>query len=436
MAFSFSAIYQSKTAHTVAVFASGNMVAMLLGVVGSLVQARYIAPEDMGIFRTFGIVAGYLTFLHLGVFDGLQREIPLQLGSGNQAKAEQAASACLAWIRLISIASAGLFLGLALRSAYYHEWMLFWGWLANVPVIVVTFYGGYLGTTFRTGQQFVRFSNASVLQAVAGTIVLPLLPIMGYYGACLRTAVGAITNLLVLHRWRPLKVRPRFSWSDFLEVIRIGLPLSGIGYIATSLWLSVEGTLVLHWFGLKGFGLYSMALFVRVVITQLASSLSQVMTVRIFEQYGRSNRVDDCLRVIVKPLSFAFLASIPLTVVGWFCLPFAMRLLVPQYVEATLTAQVMLLMLPITFLKMPYAIPWAMGRRRDSFWPVAGGFLAFIGCSWVFRTLGMGIASMAVAYLLGMLLNASGYGVLIWRLHRQERQADFSLATNENSSFT
>ncbi|MGA2246780.1 MAG: hypothetical protein ABSH48_17450, partial [Verrucomicrobiota bacterium] len=150
-----SDLLQSKIVRTTAVFASGNFVAMLLGLAGSLVQARYIGPEDMGVFRTFGIIAGYLVFLHLGVFDGLQREIPLQLGRGNKAKVEQAASACLTWILFISTACGALFLGLACRAAYHREWMPFWGWLAYTPMIVGTFYAGYLGTTFRSGQQFI-----------------------------------------------------------------------------------------------------------------------------------------------------------------------------------------------------------------------------------------------------------------------------------------
>ena len=248
MALSLSSIYQSKTARTVAVFASGNTVAMVLGVIGSLVQARYIGPEDMGVFRTFGIVAGYLTFLHLGVFDGLGREIPLQLGRGNQAKAEQAASACLAWIMFLSLSCWAIFLGLALRAASYGEWMQFWGWLAYSLFIVATFYGGYLGMTFRTGQQFIALSKTSVIHAISGTLVLPLLPIMGYYGVCLRTAVGSATNMFFLHCWRPLRVRPRLDWPSFREVVRIGLPLSGAGYLATSLWVSLEGTFMLEWF--------------------------------------------------------------------------------------------------------------------------------------------------------------------------------------------
>jgi hypothetical protein len=44
---SLSAICGSKTVRTIAAFASGNTVAMLLGMAGSLVQARYVSPEEM-----------------------------------------------------------------------------------------------------------------------------------------------------------------------------------------------------------------------------------------------------------------------------------------------------------------------------------------------------------------------------------------------------
>lgn len=422
MALSLSTIYQSKTARTVAVFASGNVVAMLLGMVGSLVQARYVGPEDMGVFRTFGIVAGYLTFLHMGVFDGLQREIPLQLGRGNRAKAEQAASACLAWITFISLAGGAIFLGLALRAACYHEWMQFWGWLAYSPCVVAFFYGGYLGTTFRTGQQFITLSKASVIQAIAGTLVLPLLPIMGYYGACLRMAAGSVANLFFLHRWRPLRVKPRLDWPSFREVIRIGLPLSGIGYVYTSLWMSLEGTLVLTWFGTEVLGLFSVAAFVRTVANQLAQNMNQVMNVKIYEQYGRSGRVTDCVRLIWKPMAFGFLASLPLITVGWFALPWVVSLLIPKYVGAILMTRVMLLAMPITFLSLPAAILWATGRRIDCFAGVIAGFLAFVGLSCLLHQLNIGVLSVLIASMLGQVIYVLVSYVLILRLIVHERR--------------
>jgi O-antigen/teichoic acid export membrane protein len=418
---SLSALRQSKTVRTIAVFATGNMVAMLLGVVGSLVQARYVAPEDMGIFRTFGILIGYLTFLHLGVFDGLQREIPLQLGRENRPKAEQAASACLSWITVITVAGVVLFLAMAVKAACFHEWMQFWGWLAYLPMIVMTFYGGYLGTTFRTGHQFVTYSNANVIQAVVSTLVLPLLPFLGYYGACLRIAAGSLTNLLLLHRWRPMKVLPRLDWPNFWEIIRVGLPLAGTGYVATALWTSVEGSLMLEFFGLKVLGLYTAAVFVRTVVVLVAQNMNQVLTVKICEQYGRTNRFENCLRLIFKPLMLAVLASIPLIAVGWFVLPWAIGLLIPKYVEAISMSQLMLLTLPLIFVQIIRAIFRAAGRWIDCAISDGVGLPAFIGCFFLLYRMNFGPLSVVIGSILGLSASLLVSCVLLRRLILRER---------------
>lgn len=398
---SFSALRQSNTLCNVAVFAGGNMVAMVLGLIGSFIQARYVGPEDMGAFRTFSILAGYLTFLHLGVFDGLQREIPLQLGRGNAAKAEQAASACLSWITAVSLGSGVLFLSLALRAAFHHQWMYFWGWLAYMLGIIATFYGGYLGTTFRTGQQFIALSRISILQAVAGTLVLPLLPIMGYYGACLRAAVTSAANVFFLHRWRPMKVRLRLDWPRFWEVIRVGLPLSGIGYIYTSCWLSVEGTLVLTWFGVEALGLYSVAVLIRTLVGQLVQNVSQVLSVKICECYGHSSNARAALRRSVVPIMLMALASLPLIGIGWFLMPWAVRVFIPRYIEATFLMQLFLLMMPVTLLKIPTAILWIAVRLLDCFIGVAVGFAAFVLSAFGFHWMHGGLAGVAVAFVVG-----------------------------------
>jgi O-antigen/teichoic acid export membrane protein len=430
--FSFSTLRRSKTAHTIAIFASGNMVAMLLGVVGSLVQARYVGPEDIGVLRYIGIVAGYLTFLHLGVFEGLQREIPFRLARGNRDKAEQAASSCLVWITFVSISCGIVFLSLAFRAAYYREWMQFWGWLAFTPSVVSTFYGGYLGTTFRTGQQFIQFSKASVIQAVTGTLVLPLMPIMGYYGACLRAAVTSISNLFLLHRWRPMRVRLSIDWPSFREVIKIGLPMSGIGYIYTSLWASLEGTFVLEWFGLKALGLFSMAVFIRTIVVQLSQNMNQVLSVKICEQYGRSHCVEDCLLLIVKPIIVAFLASLPLIGVAWLLLPWVVTHLIPNYIDAIQVMQIMLLMMPILFLRLPASILLAAARRMDTFISVITGFLVFVGCSYLFYKLDFGMVSVAIASILGQIVSLLAVYLIVLKLIRWEK-ADLMPKKNDEA---
>jgi hypothetical protein len=48
--------------------------------VGGILVARFIGPEINGQFRLFTIPLMYLTFLHLGTFDGLHRQIPFFIG--------------------------------------------------------------------------------------------------------------------------------------------------------------------------------------------------------------------------------------------------------------------------------------------------------------------------------------------------------------------
>lgn len=426
MALKLSTIYQSKTVRTIAVFATGNTVAMLLGVVGSLVMARYVGPQDMGVFRTFAILAGYILFMEAGVFEGFPREYLLQIGRGDQAKAEHAASACLAWIAFVSLVGAILFVSLAFRAACYRDWMQFWGWMAYIPVVVYSFYGAYLGSTYRTNRHFVLLSNINVTQAVVGTLFLPLLPIMGYYGACLRIAGTTAVQMGLLHHWRPLKIRPRVDWRKFFEVIRVGLPLSATGYLYTSAWYSLEGTLVLAWFGTKAMGLYTIAVFSRAFVMQLGQNVNQFVNVKIFNEYGRTNCVEDCLRLILKPMMIAVLASLPLVVIGWLLLPHAIRLLVPKYVEAIFISQLMLLMLPIMFLRMLTVILWATGRQLYCFATVGTGVIVFLGCAYLLHWLKFGVPGVAIAFLLGMVANALTSSLLIWLLILQEKRLLYS----------
>lgn len=412
---------RSRTLRTIGVFAGGNLIATAFTIVGSLVQARYIGPEDMGVFRTFSILAGYLTFLHLGVFDGLQREIPLQNGRGKREDADKAASACLSWIAMVCVGCALLFLCLATLAASHRDWMRLWGWLAYIPIVIAIFYGGYLATTYRTGQHFVRLTRANVLQSLVGLLALPIVALLGYFGVCFRNGLAACAQVLLLHIYRPMKVRPSLDWGSFSRVIRVGLPLSAVGYISTSLWLSVEGSMVLSWYGTRAMGLYSVAVLLRSIGSQLAANMNQVITVRIIEQYGRFARMTDCLHLVVKPTVYAFVASIPLVAVAWCLMPWAVRTFIPRYLDATLMVQIMLAMVSLTVLQLPIAMLWASARIRDCFMAAAVGFLAFLASAYCGRALGLGVTSVVAGSVFGnMTMSLVSYG-FIWRAIATER---------------
>jgi O-antigen/teichoic acid export membrane protein len=423
MAFSFAQFYRSRTVRNIATFAGGNVLASVFGIIGGLVQAHFVGPEEMGVFRMFTVVTGYLSFLHLGVFDGLLRDISVQAGRGNRTHAERVAGACLSYIVFISALCTTLFISFAIWAACHHKWMYFWGWLASVPVIIMSCYGTqYLVATYRTGDQFVRLARASVIQSVVGLLIVPLLPIMGYYGACLRAGVSAGVNVCYLHIWRPLRMRPRLDWHDFYHVIRLGFRLSVIGFLWNSLWTSVEGTLILGWYGTKALGLYGVACVIRTVGAQFALSMNQVMGIKIYEQHGRTGKAMDSVRLTAKPMICALVGSVVLMGGGWLLAPWAIRLIMPAYIDATRMTQLMLPMVAITVLQLPITILWATARVMDCFISIAGGFAVFVVCAFCLKTSNMGADGVIVGSIVGHAAAVLLTYFFIFRLVCNEKQ--------------
>jgi O-antigen/teichoic acid export membrane protein len=121
-------------------------------------------------------------------------------------------------------------------------------------------------------------------------------------------------------------------------------------------------------------------------------------------------------------MALAFLASLPMILVGWFALPWVVTLLIPKYVGAIPMMRVTLLTMPITFLSLPISILWATGRLMDCFWGVIAGFLTFLCLSGLLFWFNIGVLSILIASMLGQAIVALVTYLLILRLIRHEKQ--------------
>ncbi len=412
---------RSRTLRIISVFAGGNLLATVLTVFGSIIQARFVGPEEMGIFRTFSLVVGYLSFLHLGTIDGLQRQLPYLIGSGNRSRAERAASASLAWTLLASTVCAAAFLGLALWEALHCRWMGCCGWLAHAPVVLLSLYGMGLGTTYRTSGDFARLSVTNVGQATLGVLLLPVLPWLSYYGVCLRTSLVAAFHVVLLQRFRPLRMRLRLRFRDLWSVLKIGLPLSLVGYVATSFWLSVEGSIVLRYFGTEALGLFSVVVMFRFTTCQLVQNVNQFYMPKIAEQFGRSGRTADCLRLATKPMLLAGLATLPMIALGWLLVSPAVSLAIPKYVAAIPAMQWSLPMMLVLVFNLPLYVLNASGRCLEYGLSVAAGLLCFCVAAAV-AARGGGLVGIVLASTFGHVVQTvAAYALIHIRTRSEER---------------
>ncbi|WP_242392046.1 lipopolysaccharide biosynthesis protein [Anaeromyxobacter oryzisoli] len=350
----------------------GNSTAAVLGAIGGVLAARFVDPETAGRFRFYTIPLMYLTFLHLGTFDGLSRQIPFYLGQERRDEVDTAASVAGAWNVLLSVFVSGNFLVLSAWCLVRRDVFGALGWASQALVVWWVFYGGYLSATYRTIDHFVGMARIQTTQALLSFGFVFTLPVLGFGGLCLRSAVPSICGTWLLHRERPLRIRLALRLNHFRDLVRVGLPFCLWGSLYTSLWNAVENTLMLALGGTRGLGLFTVAVMMREGICILPQAVSQVLTPRIVQKYGREGHLGSASQIayrVVPPLALGMVVVV--FGVSWVLDAFVPTF-IPTYADGLPLMKVSLWFGVVQAVAVPANALIASGRS----WSVGRGVLA------------------------------------------------------------
>ncbi|MGD0516148.1 MAG: lipopolysaccharide biosynthesis protein [Thermoguttaceae bacterium] len=312
----------------------GNFVSMMLRMVGGILQARCVLPAVLGMFNSISLVLGYVPFLQLGILNGLNRELPYFVGKGDRQRVNELAAAAQAW----ALAVGGI-VGIALSGVgcwqlIHGQWQLAAGWFTNAVLAVLLFYNtNYLQMTYRTGHDFARLAISSVIENTVALVLVALVALLNFYGLCLRALLPAFVSVTFLYHWRPVRVGPHLNRRHLKHLLVIGAPIFIVGQIY-AWWTVLNSTLVLAYTGKQGLGLYAMVLVAGGAMELLPAAVGQVIYPRMAEQYGRTGRLGDLVRMAIKPTLFSVIGVVPLIVVGWWIMEPVVRFILPAYVEA------------------------------------------------------------------------------------------------------
>lgn len=355
-------INNRQTVRSIAALFSSNMTSSLLGAVGGLLVARFLGPEETGLFRSFTIPLTYLVFLHLGTFDGLWRQIPYYVGKDMPEKIDALASAAGAWNLLISIIVSCGFLCCTVYSFWQRDFYAVFGWLSQAFCCWGVFYGGYLSSTYRTLHQFVALARIQLVQSILNFGLVFILPYFKFYGLCIRSVLPVIFGVMLYQRNRPLKIAYRFDAKALREVVRIGLPFCFWGSLYSSIWMATESALLLSLGGVKALGLFSVAIAMREGMNVLPMAIHQVLTPRIVAAFARegSVRKANTRTMGMTVVLTGFMILIVLLVS--FLLDVLVPLGIPKYIEGIPLMKVCLWFAVIQAASLPLNTLFATGK--------------------------------------------------------------------------
>ena len=365
--------------------AGGNLVAMAMRLVGGIMLGRLIAPDTLGLFAGIALVLGYSSIAQMGVLNGVNRELPYHIGQGNVARAHDLAAAGQAWALAAGGVVSVCLLAVAAWQLAQGELEQAAGWATNAVLAMFAFYGnnGYLSITFRTSSEFVRLARVNVVEAATSLVGLILVAAFGFFGLCLRVLLAGAASTALLFRWRPVRVGPRWSLSNLRHLIIIGAPIYFVGQIY-GFWTGViNATLVLHFTGTYGMGLYAMVALSITAMEVIPAALAQVLYPRMAQDYGSGRDIRHLVRISIKPMLATFSGLAAVAAVGWFLAQPVVQVVVPQYVAAVPAIQWALL-LPLVSCFLPLDSIFNVVRRQDM-------YLVALGC---------GIATYVLALLM------------------------------------
>jgi len=394
--------------------AGGNSAATIVGAIGGLLTARFIDPETVGRFRSYTIPVMYLTFLHLGTFDGLSRQIPLLVGQGRRDMADAVASAAAWWNLLLAGVASGAFVLLAAWSLIRGKMEPAAGWAAQAASVWWVYYGGYLGATYRTLSNFAAFARVQVIQSVLGLLFVLALPLLGFFGLSLRAAIPAAVGTWRLHRARPFKTPPTWAPDPLLSLVRIGLPFCIWGSLYTSVWFALESTLLLALDGPRGLGLFAVAAVLRDGICIFPLAVSQVLQPRILEAFGRDGALAKASRSAVRMVPPLVLGMTLLAIAMSWALERLVPLLIPQYVDGVGLMKLALWFGVVQALALPLGGILYSGKGSTFGRGVWIGLLFFAATAYVLTPFVGGMKAVVAGSLAGKLVR-TGVGYLDFR---------------------
>lgn len=360
-----------KNQKTAISYTSGTVFNSFAQIISNVVILAYVGPEDMGIWNSLLLFQTYSLFLQAGVINGLNLELPFYLGKNNRPYAESLASTAL-YFFLGSIALCFL-LGLLVFSFNLGKPALFHYTFSGILFITITkFYENYLTSTFRSDQAFEKLSRAYILRGLFLLLSVLLVVLWGYYGYMLRMVMTSVIFTFLLHRNRPIRVKPKWNKQEFLHLFKIGLPIFLLAYI-----FSVSGTvdrlLLIKYEGVTVVGFYSLAMMIYAAFQAIPVSLSNYIYPKMSFAFGRSNDIMGLTNKAFKVNLLVLVIMIPIALLGYFLLPFIIPALFPKYTDGISSAQILLFAAVFSGASIGGNVLWSMKKWRFIYISQIGG---------------------------------------------------------------
>lgn len=331
----------------------------------SFVAVMFLTPKELGTINSVLLAVPYLAFIHVGVFNGLGRNLAFYKAQNENEKVQKLVNASFSvakWNSLIGvIIGVGVLINFImddLTQIYIFSSMLL------IVNLTFTPFTSHFDVTYRSGQHFKKLGQILMVQNSLYLLSGALPYLIGYLGRIISVATR-ITLMFSLRYWyHPYKVNGKGRWKEIKELMKVGVPL----FISTYLWgvlVISDQTLIAHLLGAEALGHYALSTTLMTAMIIIPQSLNVLLYPKAAGKYGqtKSNKglkpfywkallLNVAMLSVICPIVYLIIE--PLTI-----------MIIPQYVEGIPAAKINILTC-LTMISNGPSVIIAVTRRNTA----------------------------------------------------------------------
>ena len=372
-------IKSNSLAKTGANYSLTATIASVVSMVVSVLNMRWLGPEELGIWQSLCVVSAYVPFLHLGVQSGLNLDLPILFGKKDEQKAmDYIANAYFINIIVTSII---LFIGIiatvfVLLKGLGLKYVI--GILALTAVNVGTSISYHFIARYRSTMSFNRLTGIIRIQLVVSILCVFFIYLWGFWGLLIYNAVPVLVYACLMYKKSPFTdTRPKFERGDAFYLVKRGTVQ--MLYVQTSSAIKTFQHIFLLKFGGTTFvGLFSPALAIGNVINLFPGQLAQFIVPQMGFVYGKSGQARDLWPYVKKVLIVLPLVILPFSIIIAIGLPWLINTFLPKYVESIIAMQIMAFGFIFSCSSMTTNFLYTIKAYKDATFIIIAEFLSYL----------------------------------------------------------
>lgn len=320
-------------------FSLGSLVGGIGSFFNSYFAALLLGPAVWGIWQGAKLVFLYGENLHLGVQNGMHRELPILRGKKEPERQAAIADVTFSFSLIVAIlVSLGVLLssfaipmGSALRLSLQFI----------AAMIFLQYINSFYGSLFRARNEFDLVTKVAVIDGLGNLFSVALIFFFGFLGFL----AGQVLRLLVAtcYSYWKSSYSPNWRWDNrvLTSLILIGFPIM-VMVFAGVIFSTIDRLLILRFLDAKSLGFYSLGNLVFAPLLMIFTASNAVMYPRFAERYGETGDPSTLRRFITVPMeSLAALMSVLVGAI-YVALPLLVRVFLPEYTEGVTATRILI----------------------------------------------------------------------------------------------